>query len=520
MSPIPWDLPAWVPQRSSVACALLVLTSCVTSTTLGFDGSMMNGLNILPSYTDYFTLTTATMSLNTASVWMGSIIAACVYAKVPDWIGRKWGLFFGAVFTIVGVVIQTAAQNIAMFVVARILIGIGTGASSIAGPVYLAETLPVRYRAWGLGIFFDFWYVGGLIAAGVTYGTAKMDSTWAWRLPSILQGLFSLMCLSLLPFTPESPRWLHSQGRTQEALVALAQVCSNGNVDDPAVVIQFREISDTLTFEKTYEKPAFMKQFANSASTRKRIFLAWTVAVFSMLSGNNIISYYLGPMLTQAGVTDSTTQLEINVILNAWCLVVALIGTVLMDKLGRKTLAAASTAFLTVFLFLIGGLTKAYGNSTNQSGIYGTVAAIFLFQGAYSFGWTPLTVLYPPEVLNYSIRSVGMGIYTFWANGVGLMVTFAFPYALSAISWKTYMINGAWDVLELVIILVTWVETKGRTLEEIDENLDGQLHSDVPTLQTIMGVAPQEREGIIGALDLGAAKEIEATGTVVEVSKG
>ncbi len=94
----------------------------------------MNGLNILPSYTDYFDLTTATLALNTASVWMGSTIAGVVYAKVPDWIGRKWALFFGAVLTVFGVILQTAAQNIAMFVVARVIIGLGTGASSIAAP--------------------------------------------------------------------------------------------------------------------------------------------------------------------------------------------------------------------------------------------------------------------------------------------------------------------------------------------------------------------------------------------------
>lgn len=62
-----------------------------------------------------------------------------------------------------------------------------------------------------------------------------------------------------------------------------------------------------------------------------------------------------------------------------------------------------------------------------------------------------------------------MAIYTFWANAVGLLVTFAFPYALAAIEWKTYMINGAWDVLELAFVLYFWVETKGKSLEEIDE---------------------------------------------------
>ncbi len=92
---------------------------------------------------------------------------------------------------------------------------------------------------------------------------------------------------------------------------------------------------------------------------------------------------------------------------------------------------------MTIFIFLVGALTKGkqlttegvnsptniickvYGDSTNNSGIYGTVATIFLFQGSYSFAWTPLAMLYPPEVLNYSVRSVGMGVYTFLTNGFG-----------------------------------------------------------------------------------------------------
>ncbi|KAK7409336.1 hypothetical protein QQX98_008460 [Neonectria punicea] len=495
MSPLPWDLPAWVPSRSWLTCVLLVASSCVTSTTLGFDGSMMNGLNILPSYTDYFHLTTASLALNTAAVWMGSTISGIVFAKVPDLIGRKWTLFISALITIVGVILQTAAQNTEMFIVARIIIGFGTGGSSVAGPVYLAETLPVQYRSWGLGLFYDFWYVGGLIAAGVTYGTAKMDSTWAWRLPSALQALFSLLCIAMLPFTPESPRWLQSQGRDGDALRALAQTHSEGNIDDERVQVQFRQMADTLNFETTYEKSSFTKQFLSKASTRKRVYLVCSVALFCMLSGNNIVSYYFGAMLTQAGVTDSTTQLEINIILNVWCLVIAVIGTSMANRLGRKNLAAVSTAFLTVFIFLVGALTKVYGESTNKSGIYGTVATIFLFQGAYSFGWTPLTVLYPPEVLNYSIRSAGMGLYTFLVNGMGLMVTFAFPFALEKIGWKIYMINGAWDVMELLFVMVYWVETNGRTLEDIDDSLDPVK------FQTIIGVGTKDQEVVVQDLD-------------------
>jgi hypothetical protein len=114
----------------------------------------------LPSYFNYFNLTPVSTGLSTASVWIGGCLAGLSYGKVTDVIGRRPALFFAALITIVGVVLQTAAQDIAMFVVARIVIGYGTSASGLTGPAYLAETLPLRWRAWGLGVFNDFYYVG------------------------------------------------------------------------------------------------------------------------------------------------------------------------------------------------------------------------------------------------------------------------------------------------------------------------------------------------------------------------
>lgn len=77
-------------------------------------------------------------------------------------------MFCGAIVTIIGVVIQTASQNVGMFIAGRIIIGVGTGISGVAAPTYLAETAPIRWRAIMLGLYFDLWYVGGLISAGIT----------------------------------------------------------------------------------------------------------------------------------------------------------------------------------------------------------------------------------------------------------------------------------------------------------------------------------------------------------------
>jgi len=163
---------------STVVSILLVLCSCITSTTLGYDASMMNGLNMLPSYHEYFQLTTATTSLATSALWIGGAIAGLTYGQVTDAIGRRNSMFWAAVMTFISVIIQSGAQNTATFVIGRILVGYGTSASTLTGPTYLAETLPYQWRAWGVGLLNDCYYVGGFIAAGITYKTANLDSIW------------------------------------------------------------------------------------------------------------------------------------------------------------------------------------------------------------------------------------------------------------------------------------------------------------------------------------------------------
>ena len=295
----------------------------------------------------------------------------------------------------------------------------------------------------------------------------------------------SVLCIVILPFIPESPRWLVYQNQHPAALTVVAQTYANGDTTSPIVLAAYKEIVDTINYEKNVGETLSMAQMFKTRVARKRVLLACSAAVFSTIAGNVIASYYLGTMLTNAGITDTTTQLQINVILNAWCLVCSVIGTWAIDVCGRKPTAIASTFALTIFIFIVGALTAVYGNSTSTSGVYGTVAAIFLFQGAYSFGWTPLLYMYPPEVLNYPIRANGMGVFQFVANGVALLIVFTMPIALTNIGWKTYMINGAWDVIMVGLLAYYWVETKGKTLEEIDKVLEGVKHSDVLDLEII-----------------------------------
>ncbi|KAJ9601937.1 hypothetical protein H2200_013496 [Cladophialophora chaetospira] len=150
-------LPAWVPESTMTLSVLLILCSMVQSATGGYDGSMLNGLNILPSYLNYFNLNAATTGLNTASVFIGGFFGPIVSGVIADQLGRRPAIFWGSALTLVGILLQTAAQNIAMFVVARIVLGFGSAISGIAGGVYLSETFSSKYRAWGVGLLNDFY---------------------------------------------------------------------------------------------------------------------------------------------------------------------------------------------------------------------------------------------------------------------------------------------------------------------------------------------------------------------------
>ena len=306
-----------------------------------------------------------------------------------------------------------------MFVVARIVLGFGNIISGISAGVYLSETFASRYRAWGVGLLNDFYYVGALLAAGITLGTGQwQNTTWAWRAPTLFQAIFSVLCIVVLPFVPESPRWLVSEGLFDAARLSVAQANAHGDINDPVTLAVYKEIVDTIKWEKE-NRTMTPIEIAKNPVARKRLLIGMSAGPFSCIAGNIIASYYLGPELDTAGITEYVAQLKANVVLNVWCLFTSLVGTHLCYKWGRKPTALLAQCLLVICLFIIGGLSKIYadnGTATSQGVIYGDVAVIFLFQGFYSIAWTPLLYLYPPEVMNYSIRANGLAFSQFMLN--------------------------------------------------------------------------------------------------------
>ncbi|CAK7237506.1 hypothetical protein SCUCBS95973_009978 [Sporothrix curviconia] len=465
--------------RLTLTTMLVIAVCIVDSVTIAYDGSLMGSLNVMPSYQAYFDLTTATTAVNTCATFLGSIAIGPVTGLLIDWRGRKFGLYSAVVMNVIGAGISGGAVNIGMFIAGRIIIGVGVGLGQTTAGAYIAETTAPQLRSLALGLYFACWAAGSLIAAGISFGSSSLEpSNWAWRLPSVLQAAPAILVSMIVFFAPESPRWLVCQDRREEALLVLAQVNGAGDdVDDADVQMQFREIVDTLDYEKTAEGRSMnIVDMLKTPANRKRLFLALSIAPLSMLTGSSIITYYFGSMLDQAGVTDATTQLQINVILSAWQLVTSVAGALLADRLGRRLLCLLSLGLCSFFFYLFGGLTAKYGSSNYDPGTYGTIACMFLFLGSYAFGITPLTPMYGPEVLSYNMRANGLAVQGIFIKSCGVLVAMAFPYMMAAIGWKTYVVNASWNLLFWVYVYFQWVETRRLTLEEVDALFDGVVH--------------------------------------------
>lgn len=205
-----------------------------------------------------------------------------------------------------------------------------------------------------------------------------------------------------------------------------------------------------------------------------------------MLQGSILTQYQIGKMLDQAGLRDDNSQLMINIGINSVTLVVSILGSFYADKVGAKSAALLSTAGATVTLVIIGALTKIYGDTDYKPGIYANVATIFLFSASYAFGWIPILFLVPAEMLNFSIRALGMSMFSLVVCVTGIWGNFALFFALERIDWEIYMINAAWNVGAFAFIAYYWVEIRGKTLEEIDVLFDGVKHSNVPDVAEVL----------------------------------
>jgi len=193
------------------------------------------------------------------------------------------------------------------------------------------------------------------------------------------------------------------------------------------------------------------------------------MAFFGQWSGNSVSSYYFPVMMQTAGIDDEHTQLKLNGVFPVLCWLGAVSGARMTDKIGRRPLLLWSILFSSICFAIITGCTKLSVEHDNKMASNVAITFVYLFGIVFSFGWTPLQSMYIAETLPTETRAKGTAIGNFGSSVASTVVQYSSGPAFKNITYYFYLVFVAWDLIEFVVIYFFFVETKDRTLEELDE---------------------------------------------------
>ncbi|KAK9350312.1 general substrate transporter [Lipomyces doorenjongii] len=453
---------------------MFLLIGILCQVVSGFDGSMMNGIQSLESWQDFFNHPSGgRLGTMVNGNTIGTLITIPFVPFLCDYFGRRMSVIFGCAVILVGAALQGAAQNFSMFMGARILLGVGGCIASAAAGPYVTECAYPSQRPQATAMMLASWPLGAFVAALVTWGpynSSLQSSTWSWRIPSILQGFFPLIQFILALFAPESPRWLISKGKIEQARDFFTKYHADGDSEHLLVKVQMAEITATLEEEKAQNMSNIVK-WIKSPSLRHRLFICFFVPAMLQLEGNALISYYLHIVLNNVGITDSSTQLKFNIGLTVWGLVAGVLVASVVDKFNRRTVffTGLSSMCFCYVIWTILSLTLAQQRDFTDKGLSsGVVTMIFLYNGC-NIICAAIGTPYVMEVCPYFMRAVGSTIYQLSGNIAGVFNNYVNPIAMEKITWKYYIVWCCYLVVLIVIVYFFLPETRGRDLEDVGE---------------------------------------------------
>ncbi|GAB95625.1 sugar porter (SP) family MFS transporter [Kineosphaera limosa] len=388
----------------------------------------------------------------------GAIVGVLVGGTVADRFGRKPTLIGLALLYTLGALGSSAVPWLPVIFASRFVLGLCVGASSLAVPMYIAEIAPAKVRGRLVSFNQLFVALGIFVSYLVGYALAPTQS-WRWMIG--LAAVPALIMFVGMLGLPESPRWLAARGQVERARGILDRLRP-----DPAEVAgELGQIAEATAQERAV---SWRSLFA-SRGVRRGITIGVVVAATNQLAGVNAIIYYAPTMLTRAGFGDSAAILA-SVGIGGAFLLFTLIGLLLVDVLGRRPLLIGGTLLVAIALVAIGALylfpqTELIG----QLLVVGLVVYEGLFAASLGIAiWLVNSEIFPNHVRG---KASSFGTVTHW--GLDLVISLVVLTVITHLS--ATVLFWAFAVFAVTGAAVLWrilPETKGRTLEDIEQELE------------------------------------------------
>jgi sugar porter (SP) family MFS transporter len=427
----------------------------------GYDTGVISGalLYITPD----FHLGTFGQQAVVASLLLGAVVGALVAGQVTDRIGRHRTLLATSIVFALGALASAVAPSAGILIGARVVIGLGLGASSMAVPLYLAEMAPQERRGRLVSLNQFLIVVGILVAYGVGYALSHAEA-WRWML-GLAALPAALMFVGLLTL-PESPRWLLSKQRDDEAVDVLRRTRPADEVDSEA-----DEIRETIRAESTSSYRDLL-----SPQLRPALRVGVGVPAINQLVGVNAVIYYTPTILKQSGFGASAAILG-SVGVGVVNVLLTLVALLLVDRVGRRPLVLVGTALITAALVFLGVLYLL----PDQRGFVGVllVAGLCVYIAAFAASLGIAIWLYPSEVYPTEVRGKGasLGVFTHW--GLDFVISISVLTLISTITETgMFWLYGAFALAGFLYLRKHLPETKGRSLEEVDRQLQESVEDD------------------------------------------
>ncbi|WP_082959338.1 sugar porter family MFS transporter [Mycobacterium mantenii] len=454
--PSPVDTGAGSGKQLTSAVVIIALVAAISGMLYGYDTGVISWA--LLQLTQDFNISEGWQQVIAASILLGAIIGALTCSRLSDLRGRRGTLLMLAVVFIVGAVWCADARDSVALSLGRLVLGFAVGGATQTAPMYVAELSPPAYRG-RLVLCFQ-------IAIGVGVLTTTLvgvsDST-NWRGPIGLACVPAAIMLWLLLRLPESPRWLVKQGDRNAAQAVLERVRPEGY----DVGTELDEAIELARIERT----AGTRGWAGlrDAWVRPALVLGCGIAVFTQLSGIEMIIYYAPTILTDDGVYRSVA-LRLSVGLGAAYLVAQLIGLAIIDRIGRRRLTLIMVPGAAISLFVLGLLfvTSGSGRAVIPY-IMICLIAFMLFNGGglQLMGWLTGSETYP-----LAVRPAATAVQSATLWGTNLIITLTMLSLIKAIGVGPSMwLYALFNVAAWIFVYFRMPDLTGKSLEEIENKL-------------------------------------------------